>query len=301
MQAALKNLEMRYQDNKKIERVIKEALREDLGKGDITTSISISDSIKKKAFIISKESGVLCGIDIARRVFKSVDASVKFKTLVKEGESFTKDTKIAVVSGRASSILKAERAALNFLYYLSGIATYTRKFIEKAKNDKVKIMDTRKTTPTLRFLEKYAVRVGGGYNHRFGLWDGVIIKDNHLKAFGIIRDKFIDNDKLGELITILRKKTDLPIEIEVESIKELKAVMRYNPDIVMLDNFNLQQLRRAVLWRNSNYPRIKLEASGGVNFKNISSIVNTGVDFVSIGALTHSAPCIDYSLEISDE
>jgi len=292
---------MHYQDNKNIDRIVRKALKEDLGKGDITTGFSISDSIKKKAFIISKESGVLCGIDIARKVFKTVDSSVMFKILVKEGSSFRKDTKIALIRGKASSVLRAERVALNFLYYLSGIATYTRRFIQKVKRNKVKIMDTRKTTPTLRFLEKYAVRVGGGYNHRFGLWDGVIIKDNHLKAFGIVENKLINEDRLRKLITVLRKKTSLPIEIEVENINELKAVMKYNPDIVMLDNFKPVQLKRAVLWRNRNYPGIKLEASGGINLKNIGSIANTGVDFISIGALTHSAPCIDYSLEISDE
>ena len=292
---------MHYLDNKKIDKIVKEALKEDIGKGDVTTGISISDLVRRKAFIISKERGVLCGIDIARKVFKNVDASIKFKILVKEGSSFEKDTKIAVITGKASSVLRAERVALNFLYYLSGIATYTRKFAEKTKRKKVKIMDTRKTTPTLRFLEKYAVRVGGGYNHRFGLWGGVIIKDNHLKAFGIVEKRSIDESRLRELMAVLRKKTDLPVEIEVENIKELKAVMKYRPDIVMLDNFKPPQLRKAVRWRNGNYPDIKLEASGGINLKNIASIAETGVDFISIGALTHSAPCIDYSLEISDE
>jgi len=292
---------MHYLDNKKIDKIVKEALKEDIGKGDVTTGISISDLVRRKAFIISKERGVLCGIDIARKVFKNVDASIKFKILVKEGSSFEKDTKIAVITGKASSVLRAERVALNFLYYLSGIATYTRKFAEKTKGKKVKIMDTRKTTPTLRFLEKYAVRVGGGYNHRFGLWGGVIIKDNHLKAFGIVEKRSIDESRLRELMAVLRKKTDLPVEIEVENIKELKAVMKYRPDIVMLDNFKPPQLRKAVRWRNGNYPDIKLEASGGINLKNIASIAETGVDFISIGAITHSAPCIDYSLEISDE
>ncbi|OPX28204.1 MAG: nicotinate-nucleotide diphosphorylase (carboxylating) [Candidatus Omnitrophica bacterium 4484_171] len=292
---------MRYLDNKKVDSIVKEALREDIGRGDVTTSISISDSIRRRAFIISKERGVLCGIDIARKVFKNVDASVKFNILVKEGSSFKKDTKIAVITGKASSVLRAERVALNFLYYLSGIAAYTRKFADRVKGTKIKIMDTRKTTPTLRFLEKYAVRVGGGYNHRFGLWDGVIIKDNHLKAFGIVKKRLINESRLEKLITVLRRKTNLPVEIEVESIKELKAVMKYKPDIVMLDNFKPSQLRKAVQWRNSNYPGIKLEASGGINLKNIGSIAKTGVDFISIGALTHSAPCIDYSLEISDE
>jgi len=292
---------MRYRDNKKIDRIVKEALKEDLGKGDITTGLSISDSIKKNAFIISKESGVLCGIDIARRVFKKIDTAVKFKVLIKEGYSFSKNTRIAVITGKASSILRAERVALNFLYYLSGIATYTRKFTQRVKRNKVKIMDTRKTTPTLRFLEKYAVRVGGGYNHRFGLWDGIIIKDNHLKAFGIVRNKLVDEDRLRKLITVLRDKTKLPIEIEVESIKEFKAVMKYKPDIVMLDNFKTTDLVKAVYYRNRYYPKINLEASGGINLKNVGSIAETGVDFISAGALTHSAPCIDYSLEISDE
>jgi len=282
-----------------IKKIIKQALEEDIGKGDLTTFLSVSYRVKTKVFIVAREKGILCGINIAKEVFKHLDHQLKFKSLKKDADEFTKGDKIAKIEGKACSILAAERVALNFLSLLSGIATCTKGFIERVKGTRAKIMDTRKTTPNLRILEKYAVKMGGGKNHRYNLDDGILIKDNHLRASGIIRNEKINEDALQNLIELLRASTNLPLEIEVENLGEFKKVIKYKPDIVMLDNFNLSSLKRAVKFRNKYFPKTNLEASGGINLKNIRNIAKSGIDFISVGAITHSPRSIDFSLEIA--
>ena len=278
--------------------IVRKAVAEDGSLRDITTAVTIPSRIRRKAFIIAKEDGVLCGIDIAKEVFKHIDKRLVFRSFKKDGDTFTKKDIIALVKGKAAAILAAERVALNFLSFLSGIATYTRKFVLRIKGYNVKVMDTRKTTPTLRILEKYAVRTGGGFNHRFNLSAGIIVKDNHLKALKIVNNRKINAQRLEAVLSSLKEKAAFPVEIEVENLKEFKEVIKYNPDIVMLDNFSFSSLRKAVSYRNRYFPHVKLEASGGINLKNIRRIASSKVDFISVGALTHSASCIDFSLEI---
>lgn len=283
--------------NKEIKNIITQALKEDIGKKDITSLLTTGPKLKVKAAIIAKEGGVLCGIDIAKNTFpKGVD----FKPLKRDGARVVKNQRIALLEGNAQKILASERVALNFLSRLSGISTSTDKFVQKVRETGAAILDTRKTAPNLRILEKYAVRVGGGINHRGRLDEAILIKDNHMRAGKFIDKGKLDEKRLEKCLEKIRQKTSLKIEIEVESIKELKSVIRYRPDIVMLDNFNVSALGEAVRFRNQHYPKIRLEASGGINLSNVRSFAKTGVDFISVGSITHSAPIIDFSLEIID-
>ncbi len=284
--------------NKKVQNIIRQALKEDIGKKDITTSLCLSDNLVVETTVIAKEKSILCGIEIAQNVFKQVDKRVIFKSLKKDGDFLKKGEKIARISGKALSLLMAERVALNFLAMLSGISTLTKKFIEKTKTTKTKIMDTRKTTPNLRTLEKYAVKTAGALNHRGSLDEAILIKDNHLKAGKFVRHLKFDENKICCLISSIRKKTRLKIEIEVENLKQFKAIANYKPDIIMLDNFSIKETKTAVSLRNKCFPKIILEASGGITLNNVRKVANTGVDFISIGMLTHSPRAIDFSLEI---
>lgn len=284
--------------SQQLKKLIRDGLLEDIGRGDVTTSFCVSLRKKSKAVIFAKERCLLCGIKVAREVFKAVDSSLRFKELKKDGEKAHKGEKIAEIKGKAINILKGERLALNFLALLSGVATYTRKFVERTKGTKAKIMDTRKTTPTLRVLEKYAVLIGGGINHRKGLWDGILIKDNHLRAGDIISGSKFNGRSLENTLGIIRNNTRLEIEIEVETLEEFKKVIAYKPDIILLDNFQPALMRKAVVYRNIYYPKVKLEASGGVTLGNVKKLAKTGVDFISVGSITHSPGSIDFSLEI---
>lgn len=284
--------------NKEVKKIIEIAFEEDAVENDLTTFFTIPSSLTIEAVILAKESGILCGLEIARLVFKEKDKKIKFKPFKREGEFFKNNEKIVYLKGKAESILICERLALNFLSFLSGIATTTKEFVEKVKDLNVKIMDTRKTTPNLRVLEKYAVRIGGGFNHRMNLKEAVLIKDNHLRAARFIDKDKIDLYKISKCIKKIRKYFKGTLEIEVENLKEFKAIIQYEPDIIMLDNFSLKDLKKAVNFRNKFFPKVKLEASGRVNLKNVRKIANTGVDFISIGALTHSSKAIDFSLEI---
>ena len=294
--------------NKHIRTLIKQALNEDIGKGDITTNALIPPNAQAKAVIIAKQSGVIAGLDIARAVFSQVDKKVKFKALVKDGDKVTAGKKIAEITGKARPILTAERTALNFLGHLSGIATLTREFVNKARPYKAKILDTRKTVPGMRMLEKYAVRCGGGINHRMGLWDEVLIKENHIAAISYqlsaISRKRITLEKI---IRDIRKKMskDVQIEIEVRSLNKLKDVIKGRPDIILLDNMNIHQIRKAVRIRDLfltayslKLTAILLEVSGRVNLTNVRQFAKAGVDRISIGALTHSAKPLDLSLQV---
>ena len=279
--------------------IIKAALAEDIGKKDITTSIAIDKPTKIKAKIIAKQRGVLCGIEVAKFTFSEVSKKTIFKAYKKDGSLVKNGATIAAVNGYARDVLAAERVALNFLSLLSGVSTATKNFADKVKGTKTKIMDTRKTTPNLRELEKYAVRVGGGFNHRLSLYGGVIVKDNHLRAGKYIVGTSLDEEKISGLIKSLRKKVSHKIEIEVETLPELKSVIKYRPDIIMLDNFSLANLKKAVNFRNKYFPKIKLDASGGINLKNAKAVARSGVDYISIGMITHSSYAIDFSLDIN--
>lgn len=274
-------------DIEKLRHIINGALAEDIGDGDVTTNLIIPPSQFGKGVFISKEDGVLAGIDVAQLVFEGVDRDVTFKKYLKDGDKLTPKVSIAEVEGRVKSFLTAERVALNFLQRLSSIATLTAKFVEKVKGTKAKIIDTRKTTPSLRNLEKYAVRVGGGENHRFGLYDMILIKDNHIEAAGGIVEA-INRVKKGN-------KKRLKIEVETQSLKEVEDALNCGVDRIMLDNMSVKDIRKAVELIKGN---IELEVSGGVNLNNVSSIASTGIDYISVGSLTHSAKSIDISFEI---
>ncbi|UCD15848.1 MAG: carboxylating nicotinate-nucleotide diphosphorylase [Candidatus Omnitrophota bacterium] len=281
-----------------VKKIIKAALEEDIGAKDITTSLSLPSSIKGEGVIVAKEKGLLCGIKVAEEVFKTLSKEIVFRPLKKDGDHLDKNEKVAGVKGNIGTILTAERVALNFLSRLSGISTATAKFVNRVKPANTKILDTRKTTPTLRALEKYAVGVGGGRNHRLNLEKGIIVKDNHLRAGNFLADGELNEVKFQKLIKHLRSESSLKIEIEVENLTEFKSVVKYKPDIVMLDNFSLNTLRKAVALRNKYFPKVLIEASGGINLANIKAIADCGVDFISVGSITHSAQIVDFSLEI---
>jgi nicotinate-nucleotide pyrophosphorylase (carboxylating) len=263
--------------------LIKLGLKEDIGKGDITSNLVIPKNLKAKVMIISKDNGIICGLEIAKLVFKILDKRIKFKKLVRDGEKVKPGQKIAIIQGNARKILAGERTTLNFLQHLSGIATLTRKYADLVKPFKVKILDTRKTIPGLRLLEKYAVRVGGGKNHRFGLWDQILIKSNHVDLVGIKKS------------LKMAKRSKKKIEIEVRNFEELKEALRGKPDIIMLDNMNLKQIRKAVKLIGK---KALTEVSGRVNLKNIRKIASSGVQRISIGQLTHSAKALDLAMRI---
>ncbi|MDD5288654.1 MAG: carboxylating nicotinate-nucleotide diphosphorylase [Dehalococcoidales bacterium] len=266
------------------------ALNEDTGAGDVTSELLIPAKQKAKATLTAKADGVLAGIDIAKLIFIKVDPSLKFKTSIRDGAKLKPGDAIATVTGNARSILKAERTALNFLQKLSGIATRTASYVALVSDLKVDILDTRKTTPGMRLLEKYAVSMGGGLNHRFNLSDGILIKDNHLAT---LRAQGIN---LKEIVTIAKANAPkgIKIEVEVTNLKEVGEAVSASADIIMLDNMSPAQMRRAV----KKIPaEIKTEASGGISLENVRKIAETGVNFISIGALTHSSKALDISLE----
>lgn len=279
-------------DREKLDYVVRHALLEDIGKGDITTQLTIPKEKEIVAKIIVKEDCVVCGLEVAERVFKTIDSSVLFKSLVEEGGKIKagKAKVIARVSGKAASILSSERVALNLLSMMSGIATRTREFVERIEPYKTKISDTRKTIPGLRELQKYAVRVGGGHNHRMGLDEMILIKDNHIKV----------TEGYEKLPSVPK---GFKIEIEVQSIDEFKHAIYFKPDVIMLDNMSIEEIKEAVKIRNntefkSHHPPTKLEASGGIGMDNVRKVASTGVDIISIGELTDSIKAVDVSLEV---
>ncbi len=271
-----------------IDQLIEVALAEDLGSaGDITTQALLgSQPHPIKAEIQVKEGGLLAGLPVAQRVFNRVDEEIKFSQLKNDGDCVKPGDIVARLEGEAASILKGERVALNFLQHLSGIATFVNQFVEKIRPYKAALLDTRKTLPGLRWLEKYAVRVGGGMNHRFGLYDGVLIKDNHLKVVGSLKE------------SLEKAKENLPEkmrEIEVESLDELEEALEAGAEKILLDNMDVETLKKAV---EINESRALLEASGGINLKNVEEIAATGVDFISVGQITLGARPLDISLEV---
>ncbi|MBA2849460.1 nicotinate-nucleotide pyrophosphorylase (carboxylating) [Thermosulfuriphilus ammonigenes] len=267
-----------------------EALKEDLGHGDVTTTALVPEEKKGQAVIKAKENLVLCGLPVALEVFRTVDPEIEFSSGLIDGQEVARGETVARIRGRLSSILKAERVALNFLQHLSGVATQTRKFVRAIEGLPVRLVDTRKTTPGFRILEKYAVRVGGAHNHRFGLSDGVLIKDNHIRACGSIT------------AALARAREKLPhvylIEIEVRDLDELKEALEAGAPAILLDNMDLETLGEAVSLAKKRAPGVILEASGGIHLENIRAVAETGVDIISVGRLTHSAPAVDLSLEV---
>jgi nicotinate-nucleotide pyrophosphorylase (carboxylating) len=269
------------------------ALREDIGGGDITSAFFVPESVQASARVVAKEKAIVAGTETAAEVFRRVDPSTQIDIVRADGVEVGPGESVLEIRGFARCILQAERVALNFLQRLCGIATLTRQFVDAAGSDQVKILDTRKTTPGLRELEKKAVVAGGGMNHRFGLDDMVLVKDNHL----ICQSDFV---RFGEAVRRLRgERPDLRIEVEADDLRQVRSIMKVaDVDLILLDNMRPAQMREAVaLGKQRN---VKFEASGGVTLKNVRVIAATGVDFISIGALTHSVKAIDLSLEITN-
>jgi nicotinate-nucleotide pyrophosphorylase (carboxylating) len=274
-----------------IEEIIDRALAEDIGKVDVTTEALILSDQQGTGFIMAKQEGILAGTEVAKQVFQRVDPKLEVEILLVDGARVKPGSKVVKVSGSIASILKAERVALNFLHRLSGIASETNRYVKAVEGLPVRIMDTRKTTPGLRSLEKYAVRVGGGGSHRMSLSDGILIKDNHIVA---LRSQGLN---IKEIIAKARKNAPqrLPVEIEVRTVSEALEAVEAGANIIMLDNMNPEDMRKAV---KSIHGRALIEASGGVTLDNVRAVAETGVDFISIGALTHSVKVLDISLEL---
>jgi nicotinate-nucleotide pyrophosphorylase (carboxylating) len=275
---------------KQIEEIIDYALAEDLSFGDVTTQLLIPLELEGQAFIVVKKEGVLAGIEIAEMVFHRIEPLLKVEEFVSDGTKVYPEEIVAQIQGKAAGILKAERTALNFLQRLSGIATETARYVEAISGTKAKILDTRKTTPGLRLLEKYAVRMGGGLNHRQHLGDGILIKDNHIAA---LRSQ---GKRLKEIIEKARQGAPhtLKIEVEVETLKQAQEALDAGAEVIMLDNMSLEDMYQVV---NLAQGRALIEASGGITLENVRQVAETGVDFISVGALTHSAKALDISLE----
>ena len=303
-------------DLKKIRPIVKNALREDIGRGDITTGLLVLETKRMKAKIVVREPGIVAGIGVAEEVFKAVESltigkgrkgrGIEFKKIVEDGDQVKRGETLAEVRGSAQVVLTGERTALNFLQHLSGIATLTQKYVQAVKSTsprgKAKIYDTRKTLPGLRYLEKYAVSCGGGYNHRMGLYDMVLVKDNHWRIAGARRKERVAS---GWNLEEIREKIPkgMKVEVEVDSLRQLKRVLDMDVDIIMLDNMKLPVLKKAVRMvkmardrKGTKSPAI--EVSGKINLKSIKQIAHMGVDRISVGEITHSARALDISLEI---
>jgi nicotinate-nucleotide pyrophosphorylase (carboxylating) len=275
-------------------RLVEWALAEDLGKeGDLTSQAVIPIDLQGGAVLVARSPGVLAGLPAVELVLTGVDGKLRLQPHREDGNRLAAGDPIATISGPMRSLLEAERTALNFLQRLSGIATLTRRYVDAVAGLSCCILDTRKMTPGWRLLEKYAVRCGGGHNHRMGLFDGVLIKDNHLAALGP------PAAVIAEAVRRAREQygTRVPLEIEVDNLAQLDLALPAQPDIVLLDNMGLADLREAVRRRNAAAPGVRLEASGGITLAGLRDIAETGVDRISVGALTHSAPALDLGLD----
>lgn len=267
--------------------LIELAVAEDIGSGDATSQAVLAPDTALQAYIVAKAAGVIAGLPIAEAVFTRVDPTIRFHPLRSDGDPVAPGDIVADLAGRAWGVLAAERTALNFLQHLSGIATLTRAFVNAVAGSHTIILDTRKTHPGYRLLEKYAVRMGGGQNHRLGLYDMVLIKDNHIEAAGSITT------------AVQRARAahpDLPLEVEVKNLDELREALELPVDRIMLDNFDLEAIRAAVRIAAG---RVPLEVSGGVSLERVAELAATGVDYISVGMLTHSAPALDISMEVT--
>jgi nicotinate-nucleotide pyrophosphorylase (carboxylating) len=278
-------------NSQRLNTLIREWLAEDLGIGDITSAATIPASHESIGIIHMKDAGVVAGLPVAEAVFRMVDDRLKFRALVSDGARVSHGDVIARVHGSTRSILSGERLALNLLQRMSGIATKTDEFVSQISGLPVRLVDTRKTTPGHRMLEKYAVRVGGGHNHRYGLSDAVMIKDNHIKAAGGIR----------QAITSARQAIPhtMKIEVETESLEQVQEAVDAGADIIMLDNMPIPMMEEAVRYIKSSAPHVVVEASGGVTLQTVRQIALTGVDVISVGGLTHSVRALDISLDLN--
>jgi nicotinate-nucleotide pyrophosphorylase (carboxylating) len=272
-----------------VQRLLDLALEEDAGRGDVTSGSVIDEGQQAEADFVAKERLVVCGLGIVEAVFTRLDWRTRLRTRVADGDPVTPGTLVATVRGPAQALLAGERAALNFLQHLSGVATMTQTFVAAAEGAKIRITDTRKTTPGLRALEKYAVRVGGGYNHRADLASGVLIKDNHIALVGSVR----------EAVRRARANAShsLRVEVEVDSLTDLDDAIEAGAEVVLLDNFTTRDITEAVKRVRERAPRTLIEVSGGVTLDRMRDLAKTGVDVISVGALTHSARAVDLSME----
>ncbi|MCM3130783.1 MULTISPECIES: carboxylating nicotinate-nucleotide diphosphorylase [unclassified Paenibacillus] len=279
--------------NEVLKESIKGWLQEDVGAGDVTSLTTIPPGHKSKAVIHAKDEGIIAGMTVAELVFQIVDPELAFTAYVQDGDAVTKGTILAEVEGSTHRLLTGERLALNLLQRMSGIATRTRSYVDALEGLSTRLVDTRKTTPGHRLLEKYAVRVGGGHNHRFGLYDAVMIKDNHIKGAGGITE------------AVQRARAAIPhtmtVEVEVESLEQLDEALEAGADIIMLDNMDLIMMREATQRIHSRSPHVKIEASGNVSLATIRGIAETGVDIISVGRLTYSFESLDISLDLNEK
>lgn len=262
-------------------------LEEDIGTGDLTSEALIPEGAVTTGLIHAKDTGILCGVDVARRVFELLDPSLEFTALAQDGDTLEYGTKIAEIKGSARSVLTGERLALNLLQHLSGVATQTKQLADIAKPYGTRVVDTRKTTPGLRQLEKYAVRVGGGHNHRLGLYDAILIKDNHIAVAGGVKKALARAKAYASHMT--------RIEIEVESLEQAREAVEGGADVIMLDNMAPEAMKECVAMIDH---RAVVEASGGINATNLAAAAAAGVDVISVGALTHSVKAVDISLDV---
>jgi nicotinate-nucleotide pyrophosphorylase (carboxylating) len=271
-----------------IERLIRDSLDEDIGPGDLATMATIAAEAQGKGLFRAKRDGVVAGLVLLERIFYFIDARVETRLLVKDGEAVKSGTVVAEAAGPVRALLLAERTALNFLQRLSGTATLTRKYVDAVKDFPCKVLDTRKTTPGLRTLEKYAVRMGGGMNHRIGLYDAALVKDNHIEATGSIADA----------VSAVRRHAPFMAKVEVEAgnLRQVQEAIDAGADVIMVDNMSITQMAEAVRLVNK---RAWVEASGGITLETIRQVAETGVDFISSGALTHSAPVVDFNMKIT--
>lgn len=270
-----------------VDEMVRRALMEDIGPGDITTEATVPADMTCTAVILAKEEGLVCGHEVAQATFRIMDPTLTYEILVPEGAAVTEGQQVARISGRARSILTAERVALNFLQRMSGIATTTRRLADKIKYYHARLVETRKTTPGLRLIEKYAVRVGGGLNHRYALHDAILIKDNHIAIAGGVRQAVINARRVASHTS--------RVEVEVESLEQLQEALEAGADIILLDNMDPDLMKKAV---DQTQGRAILEASGGITGANLEDVARTGVDIISMGALTHSVKALDLSLDI---
>ena len=274
-----------------IKAIVERALEEDLGPGDITTDSLIPPDIRGLGLMVAKAEGVIAGVDVALEVFRQTDPAVETRALVADGSEVSPGDVVAEVEGGIAGILKGERVALNFVQRLSGIASATAAYVKAVQGTKAHIIDTRKTVPGIRQLEKYAVRVGGGHNHRYNLADGILIKDNHIAA--------LRAQELGLVEIVSRARENSPhtlrVEVEVESVEEAREALEARADVIMLDNMSTEEMRQVVSMAAG---RCLLEASGGINLDTVRAVAETGVDLISVGALTHSVRAMDISLDM---
>jgi nicotinate-nucleotide pyrophosphorylase (carboxylating) len=286
--------------------LVKFALSEDVGDGDITTLNVLRAGVRARGSIIAKQSATVAGLEVARLTFLELEPAFKFEPLVQDGEAVESGVAVARLTGPAGALLTGERTALNFLQRMSGVATLTRRYVDAVKGTGVTILDTRKTTPGLRYLEKYAVTRGGGQNHRYGLWDMYLVKDNHIRTAGGVT---------AAIEMIQRTRQDALLEVEVESMEQLREALRPEVDRILVDNQPVEDVRRAVeevdryaRAHAESAPRRRsgarrwpeVEVSGGIHLENVRLYAETGADYVSVGALTHSAPAVDFNLEIEE-